>query len=532
MDKAMLQRLSSARSSRFLAAAVRGMRDTGAPGLCSRFLLVLLLAGSTLPAAAVPAMLPDLVSILESTPEGQWVRVNNNNFQDVWAPPELRPLRGLTNSPPYAIIRSWSSFAWDTNRGDLIIYGGGHANYSGNEVYRWRGSTGMWERASLPSQVTIVNNNYIPVDGAFNAPQSAHTYDNAMFLPILDRMLTFGGASTNSGGSYFLQTGPTTVRKTGPYLFDPAAADGNRVGGTTGSHVQRVAPHPEILGGEMWMNRDLYSRPLPVLPGNFINGTTGYAQQDGKDVVYVSAGNNLFKYTINDLQDPSQDGWEVVGRKWTGCCSNAAGAFDPVNNVFIRTGSLTAPVSYWDLDLAGPKNNNRLATPVDPSGEFVMSLSYGMDYDPIRHEMLLWKGGSEVWALLYDADLTNWRLERRGSADPTAPPTSLGRFGGGVLGKWKYVPNLDAFIGLESEILGNIWLYKPEGWVNPLLNPPDLSALYGSTDGSVALASFQSLAAASSVPEPHALLLAVAALGLAWRAARFKSSRRAPAGVG
>ena len=46
------------------------------------------------------------------------------------------------------------------------------------------------------------------------------------------------------------------VRTTGPYLFDPSKADGSKVGGTTGSHVTRVAPHPEIVGGNMWENRD------------------------------------------------------------------------------------------------------------------------------------------------------------------------------------------------------------------------------------------------------------------------------------
>ena len=37
------------------------------------------------------------------------------------------------------IILAWSGFTWDPNRGDLLLYGGGHANYSGNDVYRWRG---------------------------------------------------------------------------------------------------------------------------------------------------------------------------------------------------------------------------------------------------------------------------------------------------------------------------------------------------------------------------------------------------------
>ena len=45
-------------------------------------------------------------------------------------------------------------------------------------------------------------------------------------------------------------------RSTGPYLFDPNRADGNKVGGTTGSNVMRVDPTP-IAGGQMWENRDI-----------------------------------------------------------------------------------------------------------------------------------------------------------------------------------------------------------------------------------------------------------------------------------
>ncbi len=509
------------------------MRLLGPAGVFHRSLVVALSLVSP-SALASPIALPDLVSVLESTPEGGWVRVNQNTYKEVWAPPDLRALRSGANAQPYAIIRAWSSFTWDTNRGDLLLFGGGHGNYAGNEVYRWRATTGMWERASLPSEVDLVpfdtvnvrtRSHHIPIDGAMNAPQSAHTYDNTIFLPTLDRMLTFGGASTNSGGPFFLKTGPTTVRPTGPYLFDPSRADPNKVGGTTGSHVQRVAPHPEIVGGEMWNNRDLYSRPGLVLPTGFADGTTGYAMENGKDVVYASSKKMLFKYTINDLADSSLDSWQVVGRVFSGCCHNAAGSYDPENNVFIRTGDATRQFAYWDLDLASPTNNNKIANPVDLSGGFVMDRRYGMDYDPIRGEMLLWKGGTDVWVLDYDANLANWTLEKRVSTSVEGPPPTLGALvSGGVLGKWKYVPNLDAFIGLESDTLGNIWLYKPFDWVNPLLNPPDLSAMYGSGSPDLSLLAVQAIAVAT-VPEPISLTLVMAALVLAWAGRRFRSTQ-------
>lgn len=98
-----------------------------------------------------------------------------NNFSDVWAPSELAPTFGTSAK----IIKAWSSFAWDSRRGGIIFYGGGHANYSGNDVYRWRGTTRLWERASLSSDVIIDANGIdMTVDGPDHAPVSAHTYGN------------------------------------------------------------------------------------------------------------------------------------------------------------------------------------------------------------------------------------------------------------------------------------------------------------------------------------------------------------------
>jgi hypothetical protein len=78
-----------------------------------------------------------LLPLLLQTPENGWLKVNANRYSDVWTPTDLEPLDygegGVTHTPS-KIILAWSGFAWDSNRGDLILYGGGHANYWGNDV--------------------------------------------------------------------------------------------------------------------------------------------------------------------------------------------------------------------------------------------------------------------------------------------------------------------------------------------------------------------------------------------------------------
>src|SRR3546814_18952386 len=88
--------------------------------------------------------------------------------------------------------------AWDSARGDLIFWGGGHANYPGNEIYLWHSSTLEWERASLPSEVVkVADARFEAIDGYLNAPTSSHTYANSEYPPLADRLLVTGGAAYN-----------------------------------------------------------------------------------------------------------------------------------------------------------------------------------------------------------------------------------------------------------------------------------------------------------------------------------------------
>ena len=64
--------------------------------------------------------------LIAAAAENSWVQLNTNLFSDSWVDADNRPLRGQTNAPPSKLISAWSSFAWDSNRSDLLLYGGGH----------------------------------------------------------------------------------------------------------------------------------------------------------------------------------------------------------------------------------------------------------------------------------------------------------------------------------------------------------------------------------------------------------------------
>ena len=128
-------------------------------------------------AAAAP-ITPTFDQLLESMPENSWLKVSTNQFNaSIW------PDDSLLSYPNYrarGVLRAWSSLAWDSNRAQLILWGGGHANYAGNEIYTWDAESGAWGRASMPSALRDIQNNLsnrldsVTVDHP-NTPQSSHT---------------------------------------------------------------------------------------------------------------------------------------------------------------------------------------------------------------------------------------------------------------------------------------------------------------------------------------------------------------------
>ena len=424
----------------------------------------------------MPAPGDALHSLIAGAPEGSWLKVNANRYEDVWTPlPQRAQVNGLPFGNPRKIITAWGSMAWDSNRRQLVIWGGGHANYAGNEVYRFDAADLRWHRASLPSAVhaPFADRRFFAIDGAGNAPISSHTYDNQEFLPLIDRFITFGGASYDTGAHFLLDDGQT---RTGPYLWDPSRADADMVGGTTGSHVD-PASFPDVIGGRMWANRNaiVVNGIGASRPESFVNGTSAYVAKQGVESVLVTEapqnGGDLFRYRIADVDDPTVDGWELIGPGLRSYSGQGAGAYDPVRQVYLRTADIGASygIVMWNVATPGPANNPIEFALPDGGGQFVLSNLHGMDFDPQRSVFVLWNGDGEVWYLEPPASgpaftATGWTLAEA-AVSGTSAPALTGTTG--VLGKWKYVHSHDVMLGLGDGLEGQVWIYKPAGWQPP-----------------------------------------------------------------
>lgn len=431
--------------------------------------------------ARTSANLAAVLNEIRSMGENTWRKVNLNTFDSVAQPLALRPSCASFTGHS-GIINAWGSFAYDPNRGDLLTFGGGHADYCGNDIYKFRLATMRWERAGISSQMvnyqkTPTMQYAIPIDGLANAPATAHMYDGLMFAPVADRMVFFGNGGTEFAGTGGPSLSSISVEpKTGPWLFDPRRADPNKVVGTDGSSVD-----PSIRGGYMWENREYASRhPGAYLPNSYgpQMASSGTVCENGRDVVYMrtsgpsAVSSGLIRYVINDVSNPAFDTLLEVGAL-SNHVSQADMAVDTNRMLAVLIGDgPTRRFAFWDLTTSGPGNPLRAVSQlIDLSGGFSLAANAGMDFDPTRDRFLLWNGASEVWELKLPgtgaATGSGWTVRRLlaagGAADPLLPGS------GGANGKWKYSPGLDVFIGLREAPNGDVWIYKPEGWIDPAL---------------------------------------------------------------
>jgi len=373
-----------------------------------------------------------LADIVQSMPENSWTRINQNQFSEVWTPSPQRP----TSWSPGTNITGTSGAAW--GGGKLWIYGGNIGQEFGNEVYAFDASSLTWQRLSLPSET--LGDGYseadaIPVDGLWNVPRSGESWDNLVYL---NNMARFAVIDTSFNGAGF---------KTGPFLYDPAKADPNKVGGTDGSQVN-PSVYFDVVGGHMWENRDFTQSTSPV------GAVSAYANIGGTDVVYYSNGGR--NYDLWEwVPSPLGDTWTKIGVRNGAAASDAkpgAGAFAPSRNLFVRKSA--KKLIYWDVSIGGVA---QVTIPtVNGSGTWPVDQSWGMDYDTVHDVFYLWNGRRELWMLKAPDDLVSGTWV----ATQLSPGGDAPDFNASILGKWIYMPEYGAFIGV-ADMDGNVYVYKP-----------------------------------------------------------------------
>jgi hypothetical protein len=338
---------------------------------------------------------------------GEFRAVSKNTLESV------KPNLQCGGTGVAAVMNAWGGAAFDTKRHRLLVTGGGHADYCGNEVYAFDLATLKWTRETEPSKVekdealTKANPNmphgFWKITDGSGAPLSFHSYDGLQYLPNVDRMFALPQASWMSGWSY----------DSFAYLYDP---DGKR---------WKRAAKSAVSGNDMGCD---------------------YWRRTGE--VVCSTGNGIQAYK------PETDTWRVIANGDDAAPGRTA-AIDPDRALFVQIGRKNpydagvAPLVYYDLKHSGPR---RTLPKLTGNTDFiVMSGGSGIAWHPPTKQFVIWAGANEVWAVD-----RNWNSVRYGSA--TGPRIATWYFPG-VYGKWQYVPTLDVFIAVRHT-REPVWLYK------------------------------------------------------------------------
>jgi hypothetical protein len=362
------------------------------------------------------AAAPALAGPLDDLQPGHWYEAPNSKLDTVAA------------NPPgtAAVINAWNGGAYDTVNDRLIVWGGGHNDYSGNEIYVFELSTMKWKRWNNPSPNTTCDfsvNEY--PDGA---PCSMHTYDYVDFHPGSQSFVILGGASPYPQGG-----GGAPVAHMYSFQTNTWRRGATRTGGST---LQGASSAYDAKRDVFWV-LGAYDQKFAKFDPDANGGTGAWTQYNNVNI-------------------------EI----------DAVSAIDPVRDLFVTVdgrGSHRVRV----LDLANPTAASvNVTTSGDKAPE--QNGQIGFDWDPVGKRFVAWMGGASVYTLTPpsgDWKTGTWVWDEVPPA-PTNTVTPTAENANGTYSRWRYIPSKNVFV-VVNRTSDNVFFYKlSEGGGNPP-PPPD-----------------------------------------------------------
>lgn len=333
---------------------------------------------------------------IESLKAGEWYEVPNSHLYDV------RPSGYSAN-----VMDPWSGGAFDTKRNNLIVWGGGHGDYVGNEVYVFSLDSLKWFRLNAPSNPPAVDVAY----AADGGPCSRHTYEYVEYMPGIDRFCSFGGAG-------FWQSGQTGTAHTDCFDFDSL---------------------------KWTAYADVPERAHSIGAFAAVDPVTGHAWQHG-------AGGKML--ILAEL-DPVANAWTAHSGMWTegenDFSYGLTAAIDPVRRRFVAVG--TGVVWNWPLDSSAAQYAGSMMQTTGDT-EIINTNSPGLEYDPISDKFVAWSGGADVYLL--DMDTRVW-TKQAPAATNAVTPTAAAQWG--TFGRFRYCPQKNVFVTV-NRTGENIFIYR------------------------------------------------------------------------
>lgn len=343
-----------------------------------------------------------------------------------------------------AIMTAWSSGAYDSLRGRLLVHGGGHGDYPGNEVYAFDLATAAWTRIYGPSySINIGTDSGTNPDGT---PASVHTWGGLAYVSSTDSFYRFNGSKWGQGGDSTvgwrmqLATSPPTFTTTPFCDLSGLHQLGNLVDFDPNSGlILHVAP--EVAG--------LHS----------IHPSTGVVNGS-----YGPTANAFSRDSINFCIDP-------VHRKAL-CFGQMPGArADGGNNgqmVMFYYDLSTTPPTVQNLTLAGDTAD--VIGPYQPDEQWYAP---GLTFDSAVNKIAAWNGGRAIYHFDMSAaptvTVTKLAMSLGSTPGRTAGINTVSNPNGATNGTWgrfRYMPDQDLYIAATG-VGDTVFVGAPRFYVPP-----------------------------------------------------------------
>jgi hypothetical protein len=302
------------------------------------------------------------------------------------------------------VIAAWSGGIADVAHNRMILWGGGHTDYYGNELYALNLGDETMVRLNDPGPVISPNaeNASVLADGT---PNARHTYNGLAYIAHADRMFAFSGSLASNSGNTDDRTWTLDLASLQWRAMDP-------VKGT----------RPKAAVGVV-SDYDPNSRSV------FLHNTSGFFEYKYDSNTYIQRGDFPIDYHNSAVIDPKRKLFFIVG----GQAPNT-----PNSNV-IQVVDISAHSKYalqnWKITGCGPL----------PSAGYP-----GVAYDPVLDRIVGWAGGNTVY--IFNPDTK--------TCTTTSPPDGPGApQNNGTNGRFRYFPGIDAFI-LVNDASQNAFVLK------------------------------------------------------------------------
>lgn len=306
-------------------------------------------------------------------------------------------------------IDAWSGGWTDTLRNRACWTGGGHTDYSGNEVYCYDIGTKTVLRMDNPSVPTLCVTEY-----SDNTPSSRHNYGSLVYVPGADRVFEFGGGGWCNAGFASSDT----------WTLNPASLG-------TG------APNG-------WLARDPTSNPGSTHPDGSLNNMQA-AYDPNTGLVFVNdnvGGSGLWSYNV------STNFYTNLNTQPANLQLHTRIVIDPTRKLIVRFGD--GQVST--ISIATGSTYAATARTGTGCAALMSANNPGLAYDPILNVITGWPNfGPTVY--LYNATTDSCTTQTyTANAPPDSHHTGSPSTTNGTFGRFAYFPK-----PLNMYVLVNEW---------------------------------------------------------------------------